>query len=193
MQYLDRAKGAHMSGKTYTISVIHANFGAGGAWAALHGRYAQLWMARRGDVGALAGKGTLKRGRHRRSSAAQRNHGSYRSARHGAGNGRPPGGASHRLPVPSARKRICRAVPIWSFRDTDLRFSFMAASGTGTPVARTARHRRPGRNSGKKFRGNVERDRRVCEQLERLHWRTLIVWECEAEDPARPNSIFCAA
>ncbi len=79
-------------------------FGAGGAWAALHGALARLWMARRGDVGALAGKGTLKRGGHRRSSAAQRNHGSYRSARHGAGNGRPPGGASHRLPVPSAQK-----------------------------------------------------------------------------------------
>ncbi len=45
----------------------------------------------------------------------------------------------------------------------------------------------------KKFRGNVERDRRVCEQLERLHWRTLIIWECEAEDPARPDSILCAA
>jgi DNA mismatch endonuclease, patch repair protein len=36
-----------------------------------------------------------------------------------------------------------------------------------------------------KFEGNVERDRRNCEQLTRLGWRILIVWECESEDRAR--------
>jgi DNA mismatch endonuclease, patch repair protein len=45
----------------------------------------------------------------------------------------------------------------------------------------------------RKFRGNVERDLRVCEQLKRLGWRTLVVWECETEDPARLNAILCAA
>jgi DNA mismatch endonuclease (patch repair protein) len=45
----------------------------------------------------------------------------------------------------------------------------------------------------KKFRGNVERDRRACEQLERQGWRTLVIWECEAEDPARLDAILSAA
>ncbi len=45
----------------------------------------------------------------------------------------------------------------------------------------------------RKFQGNVERDKRNCEQLARLGWRTLIVWECEAEDPARLESILAAA
>jgi DNA mismatch endonuclease (patch repair protein) len=44
-----------------------------------------------------------------------------------------------------------------------------------------------------KFTGNVERDRRACAQLERLGWRTLIIWECEAEKPARLESILSAA
>ena len=44
-----------------------------------------------------------------------------------------------------------------------------------------------------KFRGNVERDRRACEQLDRLGWRTLIIWECETEDTARLHSILFAA
>lgn len=45
----------------------------------------------------------------------------------------------------------------------------------------------------RKFRGNVERDRRNCEQLARLGWRTLVIWECEAEDPARIESILAVA
>lgn len=45
----------------------------------------------------------------------------------------------------------------------------------------------------RKFRGNVERDRRACEQLKQQGWRTLVVWECEAEDPARLDSILSAA
>lgn len=45
----------------------------------------------------------------------------------------------------------------------------------------------------RKFQGNVERDRRNCEQLARLGWRTLVIWECEAEDPARLKSILSAA
>jgi len=44
-----------------------------------------------------------------------------------------------------------------------------------------------------KFRGNVERDRRNCAQLARLGWRTLIIWECEAEEAARLQSILAAA
>lgn len=44
-----------------------------------------------------------------------------------------------------------------------------------------------------KFWGNVERDCRACEQLERLGWRTLIIWECEAENAARLESILSAA
>lgn len=45
----------------------------------------------------------------------------------------------------------------------------------------------------RKFQGNVERDHRNCEQLARLGWRTLIIWECEAEDSARLDSIVSAA
>lgn len=45
----------------------------------------------------------------------------------------------------------------------------------------------------RKFSGNVERDRRACEKLERLGWRTLIIWECQAEDAARLDSILSAA
>ncbi len=44
-----------------------------------------------------------------------------------------------------------------------------------------------------KLSGNVERDRRNCEQLERIGWRTLVIWECETEDPARLQSILSAA
>jgi DNA mismatch endonuclease (patch repair protein) len=35
-----------------------------------------------------------------------------------------------------------------------------------------------------KFVGNVARDRRSILALECLGWRTLVVWECETEDPA---------
>jgi DNA mismatch endonuclease, patch repair protein len=45
----------------------------------------------------------------------------------------------------------------------------------------------------RKFEGNVERDHRNCEDLARLGWRTLIIWECEAEDPARLESILSDA
>jgi len=31
----------------------------------------------------------------------------------------------------------------------------------------------------KKFTENVERDRRIIGQLEKLGWRILVVWECE--------------
>jgi DNA mismatch endonuclease (patch repair protein) len=44
----------------------------------------------------------------------------------------------------------------------------------------------------RKFRGNVERDRRACDELEHLGWRTLIIWECETEEPARLDSILSA-
>lgn len=33
-----------------------------------------------------------------------------------------------------------------------------------------------------KFRNNVERDRRVSEQLIRLGWRVAVIWECQADD-----------
>jgi len=45
----------------------------------------------------------------------------------------------------------------------------------------------------RKLNGNVERDRRNCDQLTRLGWRTLVIWECETEDPARLYSILSAA
>jgi DNA mismatch endonuclease (patch repair protein) len=45
----------------------------------------------------------------------------------------------------------------------------------------------------RKLGGNVERDRRNCEQLARLGWRTLVIWECEAEDPARLQAILSTA
>lgn len=45
----------------------------------------------------------------------------------------------------------------------------------------------------RKLGGNVARDRRNCEELARLGWRTLVIWECEAEDPARLQSILSAA
>lgn len=44
-----------------------------------------------------------------------------------------------------------------------------------------------------KFNGNVERDRRNCRQLVRLGWRILVIWECEAEDPAKLASILAVA
>lgn len=34
-----------------------------------------------------------------------------------------------------------------------------------------------------KFRKNVERDRRVRNELERLGWHVEVVWECELRDP----------
>lgn len=34
-----------------------------------------------------------------------------------------------------------------------------------------------------KFEQNIDRDRRAIEQLERLGWRVLVVWECEAKKP----------
>lgn len=45
----------------------------------------------------------------------------------------------------------------------------------------------------RKFDGNVARDARNCAELQRLGWRTLIIWECEAEDPARLCRILRAA
>lgn len=45
----------------------------------------------------------------------------------------------------------------------------------------------------RKFEGNVARDARNCAELRRLGWRTLIIWECEAEDPARLNRILRTA
>ena len=35
----------------------------------------------------------------------------------------------------------------------------------------------------RKFAGNVERDRRVAEELRRTGWRPVVIWECETEDP----------
>jgi DNA mismatch endonuclease (patch repair protein) len=42
----------------------------------------------------------------------------------------------------------------------------------------------------RKLSSNVERDRRNCEQLVRMGWRTLVIWECETEDPERLCSIL---
>lgn len=45
----------------------------------------------------------------------------------------------------------------------------------------------------RKFDGNVARDARNCAELERLGWRALIIWECEAEDPERLGYILRTA
>ena len=40
-----------------------------------------------------------------------------------------------------------------------------------------------------KFEENVARDRRVRRQLQRLHWHTLTVWECQTA-PDRVDSLI---
>ena len=35
----------------------------------------------------------------------------------------------------------------------------------------------------KKFRENVERDRRKTRELKKLGWRVIIMWECKLEEP----------
>ena len=34
-----------------------------------------------------------------------------------------------------------------------------------------------------KFKANVERDKRVVQQLEELRWRVLTIWECSTSEP----------
>jgi len=34
----------------------------------------------------------------------------------------------------------------------------------------------------KKFRGNVQRDKRVCSELRKSGWNVIIVWQCELSD-----------
>jgi DNA mismatch endonuclease (patch repair protein) len=41
----------------------------------------------------------------------------------------------------------------------------------------------------RKFQSNIERDRK---QLAQLGWRTLVIWECEAENSGRLQSILSA-
>lgn len=45
----------------------------------------------------------------------------------------------------------------------------------------------------RKFEGNMARDRRNCEDLTRLGWKSLVIWECETEDPARLRAILAKA
>jgi len=45
----------------------------------------------------------------------------------------------------------------------------------------------------RKFESNVARDRRNCEDLARLGWKPLVIWECETEDPARLRAILAKA
>lgn len=42
-----------------------------------------------------------------------------------------------------------------------------------------------------KLEGNVVRDRRNLEDLERDGWRVLVIWECESEDPALVKKKVC--
>lgn len=35
---------------------------------------------------------------------------------------------------------------------------------------------------GKKLKGNVERDKKAREQLSRLGWKVIVIWECEVKD-----------
>jgi DNA mismatch endonuclease (patch repair protein) len=39
-----------------------------------------------------------------------------------------------------------------------------------------------------KFAANRSRDRRVIRELARLGWKSLVVWECQVEKPARMRS-----
>ena len=45
----------------------------------------------------------------------------------------------------------------------------------------------------RKFHGNVERDHRNCERLAQLGWRTLVIWECEIENPDRLGRTLATA
>lgn len=52
--------------------------------------------------------------------------------------------------------------------------------------------RQPRRNTGywlPKLTRNVARDARVRGDLEVLGWRVLVIWECEARDPARLQAL----
>jgi DNA mismatch endonuclease (patch repair protein) len=42
----------------------------------------------------------------------------------------------------------------------------------------------------KKFEANVARDRRVHEELRRLEWRPLVIWECEISRPENLDQLF---
>jgi DNA mismatch endonuclease (patch repair protein) len=42
----------------------------------------------------------------------------------------------------------------------------------------------------KKFDGNVARDKRNLKELRRLGWRTVVIWECEAEEPERLDKLL---
>jgi DNA mismatch endonuclease (patch repair protein) len=44
-----------------------------------------------------------------------------------------------------------------------------------------------------KFAANVARDRRTISKLEAQGWRTLVIWECEAEDQPRVGRILVDA
>lgn len=44
-----------------------------------------------------------------------------------------------------------------------------------------------------KFKANIQRDRRVIEQLELLGWRVVVIWECETKDPERLRHLLLAA
>ncbi|HMR34350.1 MAG TPA: DNA mismatch endonuclease Vsr [Geminicoccaceae bacterium] len=55
--------------------------------------------------------------------------------------------------------------------------------------------RQPSRNIDywlPKLARNVARDARTRSELEALGWRVLVIWECEARDPARVSEIITA-
>lgn len=41
-----------------------------------------------------------------------------------------------------------------------------------------------------KFRNNVQRDSQVREELERLGWKAMIIWECEVADPEKVAEVL---
>lgn len=41
-----------------------------------------------------------------------------------------------------------------------------------------------------KFKKNVARDRSALEKLSKLGWRSLVIWECETQDPAKLEVIL---
>jgi len=42
-----------------------------------------------------------------------------------------------------------------------------------------------------KFASNTKRDTRVSEELRKLGWKVVVIWECETKDLARLTEIVC--
>jgi G:T-mismatch repair DNA endonuclease (very short patch repair protein) len=71
----------------------------------------------------------------------------------------------------------------WFFVRGERFFSFTVVTGTATPDVGSQVHPRPmSKFWNRKFRDNVERDRRKQAELEELGWDAIVVWQCETRD-----------